>query len=380
MTGHSESHRQQREETLLSVVLPVYNEAKVLPVLAARVAEVLSHCWLDFEIVFVNDGSTDDSTRVLDQLAATSEKIRVIHLSRNFGSQAAILAGLTYARGEAVVLMKSNLQDPPEAIPSFLTEWGAGYDVVYAVWKHHPQRLLKRLFFATFHWLTSTAASTTPISPEEGIFGLIDRRVAQQIIAMSEKDRYFPGLRTWVGFRQKGVEVQRNARSDRRLSASMLEQMRSAGNLMFSFSSFPLKVFHGIGALALMVFVLLGGWALFSKLFTHQAIPGWTSIVLTGSFFGALNALGISILGEYVVRIHDQVRGRPMYLVDRTVNMHGTASEDRSGDEPYRELMQQAMDLLDEGAVSENLENGNDPLKDLDHAELLSFQSNDSYR
>ncbi len=341
-------------ETLVSVVLPVYNEAKVLPVLAARIAEVMDRCRLKYELIFVDDGSRDQSPQVLDQLAETSSQVRVVHLSRNFGHQAAVQAGLAHARGDAIVLMDSDLQNAPEAIPLFLAEWQAGYDVVYALRTQRKENPLKRFLFAAFHRLMSAVASV-PIPADAGIFGLIDRRVAREILALAESDRYFPGLRSWVGFRQKGVLVERNARYDRCPRVSLWGLFRLAKTAMFSFSSFPLAIFHVIGALAAAVFLTLGGFSLFCKLFTNQAIPGWTSHILTGSFFGALNALGISILGEYVIRIYDQVRGRPHYLIDRKVNFTpATKVEDTSGDNPYLELFRLATQLLADRAACES--------------------------
>ncbi len=252
--------------------------------------------------------------------------------------------------------MDSDMQDAPEAIPRFLAEWRAGYDVVYAVRTQRKENLLKRFLFAAFHRLMSAVASV-PIPADAGIFGLIDRRVARQIVALGESDRYFPGLRSWVGLRQKGIVVERNARYDEQPRVSLRGLFRLAKTAMFSFSSFPLTIFHVIGALAAMVFVALGGFSIFCKLFTDQAIPGWTSHILTGSFFGALNALGISILGEYVIRIYDQVRGRPQYVVDRTVNFAPDNEIDlAAGDAPYVKLMEEATQLLNEGIISEENE------------------------
>jgi dolichol-phosphate mannosyltransferase len=242
-----------------------------------------------------------------------------VHLSRNFGQQAALQAGITQARGDAVVLMDSDMQDAPAAIPAFLQEWETGYDVVYAIRTHRKENVLKRLLFAAFHRLMSTVASI-PLPADAGIFSLIDRRVAREIAALGESDRYFPGLRSWVGHAQRGIEVERGARYDRQPRVSLRGLFRLAKAAIFSFSSFPLMVFHLIGLFAGVVFVCLGVFSLFCKLFTDLAIPGWTSYILTGSFFGALNALGISILGEYVIRIYDEVRCRPKYLIDRTVN------------------------------------------------------------
>lgn len=319
-------NRPKSEETLVSVVLPVFNEARVLPHLASRVADALSHCGLDYEMIFVNDGSRDDSPQVLDQLAAANGRIRVIHLSRNFGHQAAVQAGLVHARGNAVALMDSDMQDAPEALPRMLDRWREGYDVVYAVRTGRKENWLKRAMFGGFHRLMSHVA-TTPIPAEAGIFGVIDRRVAREIAALGERDRYFPGLRSWVGFRQTGIEVERNARYDDQPRVSLRGLFRLAKTAIFSFSSFPLTIFHGIGIAASIVFVGLAGYSIFCRLFTQWAIPDWTPSVLTGSFFAALNALGFSILGEYVIRVYDQVRNRPTFVVDRTVNF--TASRDK---------------------------------------------------
>jgi len=353
MNDGFETSRPPRGQTLVSVVMPVYNEAEVLPILTSRVAGVLEECQVAYELIFVNDGSTDQSGQTLDRLA-DDERIRVVHLSRNFGHQAAVQAGLNAARGDAVVLMDSDLQDAPEAIPRFLAEWQAGYDVVYALRTKRKENWLKRTMFAGFHRLMSAVAAT-PIPADAGIFGLVDRRVARQIAAMGENDRYFPGLRSWVGFRQKGIEVERNARYDDHPRVSFLGLVRLAKTAMFSFSSFPLAVFHVIGVAASLVFLGLGGFAVFCKLFTSWAIPGWTSYMLTGSFFGAINALGISILGEYVIRIYDQVRARPAYIVERRVNFPSPERwNHETGDEPYLDLMNEAMELLDEGDIAEH--------------------------
>lgn len=312
--------RPTHEETLLSVVLPVFNEAMVLPILLARLAQTLDRCGMQYELVFVDDGSTDDSPRVLEHMAATDRHVRVVHLSRNFGHQAAVQAGLAYAKGDAIVLMDSDMQDDPAAIVEFLCKWREGYDVVYALRTNRKESRLKRMLFAGFHRMLASVA-TVRIPADAGIFGLVDRRVAREIVALGESDRYFPGLRGWVGFRQIGVPVERKARYDEHPRVSMRGLFRLAKTAFFGFSTFPLLVFQLIGAAAAIVFVTLAAFAVGCKLFTTAAVPGWTSYMLTGSFFGALNALGICVLGEYVVRIYDQVRGRPLFIVDRTVNL-----------------------------------------------------------
>jgi len=355
MSSRALPGRRSGKDVLVSVVLPVYNEAEVLATLLERVTESLAACDAHYEIVFIDDGSSDQSPRILDELAAGNPSVRVIHLVRNFGHQAAVQAGLAHARGDAVVLMDSDLQDAPEAIPRFVRKWRSGYDVVYAIRTRRKESPVKRLLFAAFHRFLARVASIR-IPADAGIFGLVDRRVARQIVAMGERDRYFPGLRSWVGFRQIGIEVERSARYDDHPRVSLLGLVRLAKTAVFSFSSFPLTIFYAIGGLAAIVFVGLGSYALFCKLFTDLAIPGWTSHILTGSFFGALNALGISILGEYVVRIYDQVRGRPLYLIDRTVNMEPERHphEDQSaGETPYLELLEHVAELLDACAAGD---------------------------
>jgi dolichol-phosphate mannosyltransferase len=216
--------------------------------------------------------------------------------------------------------MDSDLQDAPAAIGRFLERWREGYDIVYAVRTKRKERFWKRVSFRLFHRLMA-AVATTPIPAEAGNFSLIDTRAVRQIVTLAERDRYLPGLRSWVGFRQIGIEVERNARYDAHPRVSFRGLMRLAKTAIFSFSSLPLTMFYLIALAAMFVFLAIGGFSLYCRIFTNLAIPGWTSYVLIASFFGALNALGISMLGEYVVRIYDQVRARPFYLIERTVNI-----------------------------------------------------------
>ncbi len=211
------------------------------------------------------------------------------------------------------------MQDAPETLPRFLAEWQAGYDVVYAVRTGRRERLWKRFLFAGFYRLLA-AVSHTRIPLDAGNFSLMDARVVREIVRLGEHDRYLPGLRSWVGFKQTGVEVRREARYDGQPRVSLRGLWRLAKTAIFSFSTFPLAVFTFIGCSALATFLMLASYALFCRLFTDLAVPGWTSHVLIGSFFGAVNALGISMLGAYVARIYDQVRNRPLYVVAREVN------------------------------------------------------------
>jgi glycosyltransferase involved in cell wall biosynthesis len=263
-----------------------------------------------------------------------------------------VQAGLAHAQGDVVLLMDSDMQDAPEAIGRFLMQWQAGYDVVYAVRSHRQEPLWKRCLFAGFH-RTLAAIAKTPIPVDAGNFSLMDARVVREIVRLGECDRYLPGLRSWVGYKQKGIEIRRLPRYDGRPRVSLGGLWRLAKTAIFSFSTFPLGVFSLIGYSALAVFGMLSGYSLYCRLFTQLAVPGWTSHVLIGSFFGAVNALGISMLGEYVARIYDQVRGRPMYLVDRSVNLQSSAdpattivSAVSDEDIVYERLLADSTDLL----------------------------------
>jgi glycosyltransferase involved in cell wall biosynthesis len=318
---------------LVSVVLPVYNEEQVLETLTASVDAAIRDTGCDAEIVFVNDGSRDRSAEILDRLAARDDRVRVLHFSRNFGHQSALQAGLTHATGDVIVVMDSDMQDDPGSIGRFLEKWREGYDVVYAIRTGRKENALKRLLFFGFYRVLNLIAKT-PMPADAGNFGLIDRRVAGEIAPLLDRDRYYAGLRSWVGFTQTGVEVERGPRYDGRPRVSMMGLWRLAKSAIFSFSAFPLTVFYAIASLSICVFAALTVFILYHKLFTGLAIPGWASITLVTSFFGAVNALGIGVLGEYVSRIFDQVRARPHYIVERAVNGPRTTPRAASGTDP----------------------------------------------
>jgi len=314
---------------LVSIVLPVYNEKEVLETLARGIRTAVSAGGLQEELIFVDDGSSDGSGAMLDRLAAADPRLKVVHLSRNFGHQAALQAGLAHARGDVIVVMDADLQDDPAAILRFLDKWREGFDVVYAIRTSRKESAPKRLLFHLFYRVLNLIARI-PMPSDAGNFGLIDRRVAGEIVRLLDRDRYYAGLRSWVGFRQIGVEVERGQRYDDRPRVSLFGLVRLAKSAIFSFSSFPLMVFYAIGSLSLAVFLGLASFTLYHKLFTGLAIPGWTSITMVSSFFGAMNALGIAVLGEYVTRIYEQVRARPLYVVERTVNFSAVPVGDQS--------------------------------------------------
>ena len=318
--------RPEPDQTRLSVVLPVFNELSILPRLTEALIENLQRTGSEFEIVYVNDGSSDGSDDLLDQIAKETPSVRVVHLARNFGQQAALQAGLSVASGDAVIVMDSDFQDDPAAISRFVERWREGFDVIYAVRVQRKENAVKRFLFRAFYRMLNRI-SRTPMPLDAGNFGLIDRRVVHTLLQLGETDRYFPGLRSWVGLRQTGVPVERLDRHDENPRVSFWGLVRLAKTAIFSFSTAPLSFFYFIAIVSCAVCFCLTGFALYHKLFSGDAIAGWTSGLMTASFFGALNAFGVAILGEYVVRIHDQVRGRPTFLIDRITSADLAESE-----------------------------------------------------
>jgi len=308
------SEQRDRHSAHLSIVMPVYNECAVLDRLTEEVVAATEKQCRSLEIVYVNDGSMDGSAEKLDQLAAQDERIVIVHLARNFGHQAAVHAGLEHATGDAIVLMDSDLQVDPVAISDFLTQWERGMDVVFAEQKNRKESLPKRILFHSFYRVVNAIADQ-PMPEDAGNFSLMDRCVVDAVLQMPEFDRYLPGLRNWVGFQQCGVSVERLARHDDNPRVSLTGLFRLAMTAIFSFSSVPLRLFYAIASISAVVCVAASTFVLYHKALTGLAIPGWASTIITASFFGALNAFGISVLGEYVIRIYDQVRSRPVYLV-----------------------------------------------------------------
>jgi glycosyltransferase involved in cell wall biosynthesis len=328
----------------VSIVLPVFNEVENLRTLTTKICQVLDQLAVESEIIFVNDGSYDGSAEVLDTIASESERIRVIHLSRNFGHSAAVRAGLDQTDSDAVILMDSDGQDDPLAIPRMVDRWLQGAEVVYAVRVARKEGFWKRCLFSLFYRILGKLSSVK-IPRDAGNFGLMDRRVVEQIQQLIEVDRYFPGLRSWTGFRQESLQVERLERYDDTPRVRLSGLLSLAKTALFGFSRVPLLAFYGIALVCAGVSFGLIGFALFHKLFTGLAIPGWTSTTSISAFFGAMNALGIAILGEYVARIYDQVRARPSYIIARISG--GSDSKNQESLALLREIAELKQVLID---------------------------------
>lgn len=302
------------------MVIPLYNEEENLPSLHRRLTEALGGL-VDYELILVNDGSRDATPELLDRIAREDRRVAAVHLSRNFGHQAAICAGIDLARGDAVVLMDGDLQDPPESLPRFLDKWREGYDVVFAVRRKRKEPPHKRLGYFLFYRIFR-AISELDIPLDSGDFCLMDRRVVEVLRDLPEKRRFVRGLRTFVGFRQIGLEYERAAREAGRPKYTLRGLVRLAIDGLVSFSDYPLRLVTHLGLITAAVAVGLLAWSLADALFNQTAPRGWASMIVVVLFLGAVQLVCLGIVGEYVRLIFQETKRRPTYVVARVA---GTA-------------------------------------------------------
>jgi dolichol-phosphate mannosyltransferase len=311
------------------VVVPLYNEEENVNALWERLRAVLEPIGSLFEVVLVDDGSRDATPRLIDALHNRDSRVVVTRLSRNFGHQAAICAGLEQARGQAVLVMDGDLQDPPELIPQFIRLWREGNDVVYAVRRHRREGLIKQLAYATFYRLLGLI-SNLDIPLDSGDFCLMDRRVVDTFNGLPERCRFVRGLRSFLGFRQAGLVYDRPAREMGRPKYTLRQLFGLAIDGLISFSSSPLRTvtYLGIGAAGLAL--MMTGWVL-NDAIRHQTAPrGWASTMVVVLFMGAVQLLSLGVIGEYIRLIFVEAKGRPTYIVDEVRRHPGTTdwSED----------------------------------------------------
>jgi dolichol-phosphate mannosyltransferase len=305
-------------ERILSVVIPVYNEEETLPELHRRLSAALA-VEDDWEIVLVDDGSTDRSWAILRGLADVDPRLRLVRLSRNFGHQAALTAGLDAARGDAVVILDADLQDPPELIPTLVAHWREGYDVVYAIREHREgENPLRNLAIRVFYRLLRRM-SGVEIPADAGDFRLLSRRVVEALAAMPERARFLRGMTSWVGFRQVGVPYRREPRYAGTSKYPLSKLLRLALDGVTSFSTVPVRVVTWLG-FAFVVFCLgVLGWTLYTRLATNDAPQGWTSLLAVVLLLGGVQLMSLGMIGQYVARIFDEAKQRPLYFVAELV-------------------------------------------------------------
>lgn len=303
----------------LSVVLPCYNEEAVIAETHRRVSAVCTAVGRTYEIVVVNDGSRDGTWTELRRLAAGDSHLVAVNLARNHGHQLALTAGLHFARGQRVLIMDADLQDPPELLPEMLRKMDEGVDVVYAQRRSRPgDAPLKRLFCAVYYRLLRAVADTY-IPLDTGDFRLISGRVRDLLVAMPERQRFIRGMVSWVGFRQEPVFYDRDARFAGETKYPLRKLVALAIDGVISSTLKPLSFALVVGGLAVTIGLALAAYALLSWLFVGRTPPGWTSLLITVILLGGIQLLVLGVLGEYLGRIHEQVRHRPLFVVDSVV-------------------------------------------------------------
>ncbi len=321
-------------EPNVSVVVPLYNEHENLPELYRRLVAVLEAQGEPFELLFVNDGSRDATTAMLDLLAVTDSRVSVLHLSRNFGHQAAVTAGIDLARGRAVVVMDGDLQDPPELLPKLIETWRSGHDVVYAVRRKRKEHLAKRFCYFTFYRMLRWV-SDLEIPLDSGDFCLMDRKVVDQLRALPERVRFVRGLRTFVGFRQTGIEYDRDARAAGEPKYTYRKLIALAIDGILNHSGSPLRLVTYLGVLSAAAAAVIATWAVADAISNQSTPRGWASLIVVMLFMGAIQLVSLGVVGEYVRRIFLEVKGRPTYIVERriqsSVRLNTTEQHDGKG-------------------------------------------------
>jgi glycosyltransferase involved in cell wall biosynthesis len=311
----------------LSVAIPVHNEQSVLPELLLRLRKVLAELpGGPHEIVFVDDGSSDETFAILCEAARQDAQIVAISLARNFGHQAAISAAMDYASGDAVVIMDGDLQDIPEVIPQFLEKYHEGFDVVYAQRVRRKEPLLLRACYFVFYRLMATL-SDIRLPLDSGDFGLMSRRVVDQIRRMPEHHRYLRGMRSWVGFRQIGIPVERAERHSGTSKYSLLRLLKLATDGIFAFSIVPIRAAALIGAAVMFLSFGYVCYAVYAKMFLHQSPQGFTALLVAITFLSGIVLFFLGIIGEYVGRIYEETKARPQYVIGRIVGRSGRQNE-----------------------------------------------------
>ena len=343
------SERPLRTPTLLSVVAPIYNEQELVEEFVDRTRAAVAD--FEYELVLVNDGSADESGEILNRLARNDPRIRVIHLSRNFGHQAALTAGLEHAAGDAVAMIDADLQDPPELIPDMVARWSRGADVVYAVRQQREGETAFKLATAKWFYKLFDKLAQVDLEPNSGDFRLLDRAALDALLTMTERSRFLRGMTVWVGFNQTAVSYERDARTAGETKYTLRRMLRFSLDAITSFSHLPLQlatyagiISAGVAFIAIPVVVILR--------IAGSYLPGFGSITIAILLLGGIQLIALGVIGEYVGRIYDEVKHRPLYIVreeltappaspgsapataSAPVFRHGPAS--RSADPPLR--------------------------------------------
>jgi polyisoprenyl-phosphate glycosyltransferase len=299
---------------MVSIVIPIFNEQENLPELRRRLAAAMDADHLEWEAVLVDDGSRDASPSIMAEIQREDARFKIVTLSRNFGHQPAVSAGIHHAGGDCVVLIDGDLQDPPEVIPQMVHKWEEGFQVVLGERASRAEGGIRgigfRLFYPLLRWMTDL-----PSAPDAGIFGLMDRTVVQEFNRLPERNRFIPGLRNWLGFRRTSVSYARAERAAGKPKQSLTRLIRYAADGMVSFSYKPLRAATWLGFCASVFAFILAIFYVITFFAWRKQISGFTTEIVCILFFGGVQLISVGILGEYVGRIYEEVKQRPLYIV-----------------------------------------------------------------
>ena len=321
-----------REGEVCSVVIPVFNEEENLELLHHRLSKVLQHSCEDYEIILVDDSSSDNSLQVMMRLRKSNSRVKVISFSRNFGHQMAITAGIDYSSGDAVIVMDADLQDPPEVVPQLIEKWREGYDTVYAIRESRKDPLLKRAIAFVFYRLFKRM-SEVDMPVDAGDFRLMSRRVVDILRSMPERNRYLRGLASWVGFNRASISFARDERHRGEKKYTFWKSARLAIDGITSFSHFPLRLVTNLGLVVSLAGFLYGAIIIILGLFFGRVVPGWTTLMAAVIFLGGIQLIVVGVVGEYIGRIYIEVQRRPLYLIKQKI---GFSEEGEIRDKPER--------------------------------------------
>jgi len=297
-----------------TIIAPIYNEVENIPLLYTRVSEVMAQTGEPWEFVMVDDGSSDGSTEAILELKAQDEKVKPVIFARNFGHQIAVTAGLDYSSGEAVIIIDADLQDPPEVILDLIQKWKEGFEVVYAVRSKRVGETWFKLFTASVFYRLIQRITDVNIPMNTGDFRLLDRKVVQVLNGMREKHRFLRGMSVWVGFKQTGVEYERAERFAGETKYPLKKMIRFASDAITGFSYFPLQLAMYLGFIAAGISIISIPFVIVLRLNGSQAFSGQATTLIAVLFLGGVQLISLGLLGEYIGRLYDEAKGRPLYI------------------------------------------------------------------
>lgn len=316
-------------KNLISVIIPLYNSEGSINELYRRLTNVLENYGMDYEIIWVNDCSTDESAEIVEKICVEDSHIKLINLSRNFGHQSAIFAGLSHVEGNIVSILDDDLQDPPELLPQFLNKMKEGYEVVYGIRKKRKVFFFKKIIFSLFYRLLDKL-SKIDIPLDAGDYCIIDRKVVDALLQMPETNIYLRGLRSWVGFKQIGIEYERDIRYAGKSTYTIIDYFRLALDGILSFSYAPLRIVTITGIAIAMLSFIIGLKTIIPRILANQSVPGFTLLFVAITFIGGIQLLAIGVIGEYIARIYDESKRRQRFIIRSKVGFKAIKKDIKS--------------------------------------------------